>query len=85
MAWKFAGRMRIWGGGTNFSGELILYYRSKHGFDQYIVCYALERHGGVILEKVEPIFCGKGNFGGKWRMTVYNWLKVKLLYYSSIK
>ena len=26
MAWKFAGRMRIWGGGTNFSGELILYY-----------------------------------------------------------
>ena len=27
MAWKLAGRMRIWGGGgTNFSGELILYY-----------------------------------------------------------
>ena len=25
------------------------------------------------------------NFDGKWRMTVYNWLKVKLLYCSSIK
>ena len=24
-------------------------------------------------------------FDGKWRMTVYNWLKVKLLYCSSIK
>ena len=27
----------------------------------------------------------KENFDTKWRMTVYNWLKVKLLFYSSIK
>ena len=30
MTWKFAERMGIWGGGTNFSGELILYYRASH-------------------------------------------------------
>ena len=29
IAWKFAERMRIWGGETNFSGELILYYSSS--------------------------------------------------------
>ena len=29
--------------------------------------------------------CGKENFDGKWRMTVYNWIKAKLLYYSRIK
>ena len=28
---------------------------------------------------------GKKDFGRKWRMTVYNWIKVKLLYYSRIK
>ena len=39
-----------------------------------MVCYALERHGGVILEEVEPIFYGKENFDGKRRVTVYNWL-----------
>ena len=28
---------------------------------------------------------GKENFDRKWRMTVYGWLKVKFLYYVSIK
>ena len=28
---------------------------------------------------------GKGDFDTKWRTTVLNWLKVKLLFYSSIK
>ena len=27
----------------------------------------------------------KENFDIKWRMTVHNWLKVKLLFYTSIK
>ena len=28
---------------------------------------------------------GKENFDTKWRMTVNNWLKVRLLFYSSTK
>ena len=59
--------------------------RSKHGFHRYMDCDALERHGGAISEKIEQKLCRKKNFDGKWRMNVYNWLKVKLLYYSSIK
>ena len=59
---------------------------SKQGFHGYIVCHASERqHGGVILEKVEQMFCRKENFDGKWRITVCNWIKVKLLYYSRVK
>ena len=58
---------------------------SKWRFHPYMDCYALERHGGVIWEKLEQKICIKENFDGKWRMTVYDWLKVKLLSYSSIK
>ena len=40
----------------------------------------------VLLEvKLEQKLCGKENFDTKWRATVHNWLKVKLLFYSSIK
>ena len=40
----------------------------------------------VLLEvKLEQKLCGKENFDTKWRTTVHNWLKVKLLFYSSIK
>ena len=40
----------------------------------------------VPLEvKLEQKPCGKENFDRRWRMTVYNWVKVKLLLYSSIK
>ena len=35
--------------------------------------------------KLEEKPCRKECFDGKWRMTVYNWIKVKLLYYSRIK
>ena len=35
--------------------------------------------------KLEEKPSGKKNFDRKWRMTVYNWIKVKLLYYSRIK
>ena len=35
--------------------------------------------------KPEQKPCRKENFGRKWRMTVQNWIKVKLLYYSSIE
>ena len=35
--------------------------------------------------KLEKKPCGKESFGGKLRMTVYNWINVKLLYYSIIK
>ena len=35
--------------------------------------------------KLEKKACGKENFDRKWRITVYGWLKVKLLYYLSIK
>ena len=45
----------------------------------------IERHGGPISEKLEQKTCEKENFDGKWKMTVYNWLKVKLLHCSSIK
>ena len=58
---------------------------SKHGFQGYIDCYALERHGAAISVKLWQKLCGKENFDSKWRMTVYGWLKVKLLYYISIK
>ena len=37
MAWKNCRRIRIWGGGTNFSGELIMYYRSK-GLNMAALC-----------------------------------------------
>ena len=53
-----------------------------------MVCYALKRHKDldVPLEvKLEQKPCRKENFNGKWRMIVYNWIKVNLLYYSSIK
>ena len=53
----------------------------KQKFHRYTVCHALERHGGVILEKAEQIFCKKENFDREWKMTVYKW--VKLLYYST--
>ena len=40
----------------------------------------------VLFEaKLEEKPWGKETFDGKWRMTVYNWIKVKLLYYSRIK
>ena len=40
----------------------------------------------VPLEvKLEQKPCRKDNFDTKWRITVHNWLKVKLLFYSSIK
>ena len=29
MAWKSSRHMRKWGGGTNFLGELIMYYSAK--------------------------------------------------------
>ena len=35
--------------------------------------------------KLEEKPCGKEIFDGKLRMTVYNWIKVKLLYYSRIE
>ena len=35
--------------------------------------------------KLEEKPSGKENFDRKWRMTVYNWIKVKLLYYSRIE
>ena len=34
--------------------------------------------------KFEQKPCGKENFETKWRMNVHNWLKVKLLFYTSI-
>ena len=58
---------------------------SKHGFHGYVDCYGLERDGAAISEKFKWKLCGKENFDSKWRMTVYDWLKVKLLYYVSIK
>ena len=40
----------------------------------------------VPLElKLEKKPYGKENFDAKWRMTVHNWLKVKVLFYTSIK
>ena len=60
-------------------------WSKKQGFHGYAVCHTLERHGGVILKKVEQVFCRQENFDRKWRMLVYNWIKVKLLYYISIK
>ena len=57
---------------------------SKHVFHQYMDYYSLERHGPAISVKLWQKLCGKKKFDGKWRMTAYNWLKVKLLYYSSI-
>ena len=56
---------------------------SKHGFHRYIDFYVSERHGGAIWEELEQNLCRKVNFDSKWRMTVYGWLKVKLLYYIS--
>ena len=35
----------------------------------------------VKLEKSDE----KDNFNTKWRMIVHNWLKVKFLFYTSIK
>ena len=49
-----------------------------------MVCHALERHGSAIGVKLDEKPCGKENFDRKWRMTVYGWLKVKLLYYTSV-
>ena len=43
MAWKFAGCMRIWGG-TNFSGELILYYRTNIVLQAECVCVFIPFH-----------------------------------------
>ena len=34
--------------------------------------------------KLEEKPCGKESFDGKCRMTVYNWIKVKLLYYREL-
>ena len=40
----------------------------------------------VPLEvKLEQKPCGKEKFDGKSRMTAHNWIKVKLLYNSTIK
>ena len=58
---------------------------SEHGFHWYMACHALERHGGAIWVKLDEKPCGKENFERNWKMTVYGWLKVKLLYYISIK
>ena len=58
---------------------------SKHGFHKYIDCYGLERHVAAIWVKLEQKLCRKENFGREWRMTAYNWPKVKWLCYSSIK
>ena len=58
---------------------------SEHGFHWYMACHALERHGGAIWVKLDEKPCGKENFDRNWKMTVYGWLKVKLLYYISIK
>ena len=35
--------------------------------------------------KLEQKPCGKEKFDTKWRVTVHNWLKVILLFYTSIK
>ena len=61
--------------------------RSKHGFRWYIDCYVLKRHGAANWEELKRSLCGKENFDDKWKMTVYSWLKVMLLYCpsSSIK
>ena len=58
---------------------------SKRGFHWYMVYQALERHGGAMEVKLEQKSSGKENFDRKWRMAVYSWIKVKLLYYSRIK
>ena len=58
---------------------------SKHWFHWYMVCYALERHGAANWRETWAGTLRKGNFDSIWRITVYNWLKVKLLYCSSIK
>ena len=41
--------------------------------------------GAICGVKLKEKPCGKENFDRKWRMTVYNWIKVKLMYYSRIK
>ena len=49
---------------------------SKHWFHQYMVCYALERHGAISWKETWAETLWKGSFDRKWRITVYNWLKV---------
>ena len=70
---------------NSFPGPGANQKRSKHRFHGYIDGYSLERHGAVIWVKLQGKLCGKENFDSKWRMTLYGWLKVKLLYYIIIK
>ena len=57
----------------------------KYGFHRHMDWDGLERHIAAIWVKLYQKLCRKENFDGKWRMTAYNWQKVKLLYHSSIK
>ena len=59
--------------------------RSQHWFYRYMHCYALETHGGSSWKETWAENLRQGNFDNKWRIIVYNWLEVKLLFCSSIK
>ena len=61
---------------------------SKQRIHRYIDCYVLERNEGYHLRKTLAKTLRKGELSRKMEddlMTVLNWIKVKLLYYCSIK